>query len=212
MNSIIVGENRTRPHYRVTDSLTGGISLAPEDKQHKKRLKEAQKTYTKYLKAFQQGKITKDELKEKLRPYKYELKELGFPVKIKDEEEKTSDTPGKEETSKEPDRVPVAYKPWKKRSSLTIEEIERRVDTLSPGRSTSEKLKKLYETRFGEELAPPEDLIPFERAESELPQGKPRGALPAAGETEEGTEEVSPGGRRSLLKSLFKGSKEAKPQ
>jgi hypothetical protein len=175
-------------------------------------LKEAQKTYTKYLKAFQQGKITKDELKEKLRPYKYELKELGFPVKIKDEEEKPSETPTKEERSMEPERAPITYKPWKKRSSLTIEEIERSVDTLSPGRFTSEKLKKLYETRFGEELAPPEELIPFERAEPELPQAKVRGALPAPSGSEEEAEENAPGERKSLLRSLFKGSKEAKPQ
>jgi hypothetical protein len=192
-------------------SLPGGIPLAPEDKQHQKRLKEAKKIYTKSLKAFQQGKITKDELKEKLRPYKYELKELGFPVKIKDEEEKPSEAPKKEE-DKKPERSPIAYKAWNKRSSLTIEEIEKSIDTLSPGRSTSEKLKKLYESRFGEELAPPEDLIPFDRVGSELPEGKVRGALPAAVGPEDEAEEESPGDRKSLLRSLFKGSKEAKPQ
>jgi len=209
MNSIIVGENTARPTDRTMHSLPGGIQLAPDDKQHKKRLKEAQKTYTRYLKAFQQGKITKDELREKLRPYKFELKELGFPVKIKDEEERPSGAPEKVEEER-PRQVPIVYNPWKKRSSLTIEEIEKRVDTLSPGRSTSDKLKKLYESRFGEELAPPGDLIPFSRAEPELPQARARGALPAA--TAEEEEGQSTGERRSLLRSLFKGSKEAKPQ
>ncbi|MGA1819869.1 MAG: hypothetical protein ACMUHU_02550, partial [Thermoplasmatota archaeon] len=61
-------------------ALPGGIVLPEDDRQHQKRLKEAKKVYEKNLKAFSQGKITKDELKEKLRPYKFELKELGYPV------------------------------------------------------------------------------------------------------------------------------------
>lgn len=42
----------------------------------------------KNFKAFKQGKISKEELKEALRPYKNELMELGYPVKIKEGEKK----------------------------------------------------------------------------------------------------------------------------
>ena len=128
--------------------------LAQDDKQHKKRLKEAHK----YFKAFKQGKISKDELKERLRPYKYELKELGYPVKIKDDDGTKEENEEGKEPSTSTQKITVAYKPWTQSSSLTISEIERNVDLLSIGSSTSENLKRIYASRYGEELPPPEEL------------------------------------------------------
>jgi hypothetical protein len=189
--------------------LPGGIILAQEDKQQKKRLKEAQKTYNKFFKAFKQGKITKDELKEKLRPYKYELKELGYPVKIKDDDRPKEEKEEEQIKETKETKIAISYKPWSKRSSLTIEEIERKVDLLSMG-STSDNLKRLYQSKYGEELPPPEDLIPFERGGLTLPSRKVKGALPAAGDDaeEEGSQMVA-GEKRSFWKSLVKGRKEA---
>jgi hypothetical protein len=51
---------------------------------HKNKLREAQRIYTKNFKAFKQGKISKEEMKEALRPYKYELRELGYPIRIQE--------------------------------------------------------------------------------------------------------------------------------
>ena len=99
--------------------------LAQDDKQHKKRLKEARRTYERSFKAFKQGRMDKDELKEKLRPYKYELKELGYPVKIKDDDRPKEEEKAKIETPGSQQKITVAYKPWAQRSSLTIEEIVR---------------------------------------------------------------------------------------
>ncbi|MGA1872656.1 MAG: hypothetical protein ACMUHY_03200 [Thermoplasmatota archaeon] len=182
----------------------------PEDeRQHKKKLKEAKKVYEKNFKAFSQGKITKDELKDKLRPYKYELKELGYPVKIKDDDGPSDDEkgkPGEESTKKsKPVKAPVSYRTWAKRSSLTTEEIERNIDILSLGSSTSESLKSLYKSKYGEELPPPEDLIPFEKPDKELPATRPRSALPSA---DVEAEDTVAGEKRSFWKSLVKGQKE----
>lgn len=179
--------------------------MAPGDKQHKKRLKEAEKTYSKSMKAFQQGKISKDELKERLRPYKYELKELGYPVKIKDD-----DRPKEETTIKEEAKTPtkITYTSWKKRSSLTMEEIEDRIDTLSFGGKPSDSLRKLYQEKYGEDLMPPENLLPFEPVKEELPTRRVRGALPAADEEQDtvlrGNEETE---KKPFWKSIFKGNR-----
>jgi hypothetical protein len=192
-----------------SQELPGGIILAQDDKQQKKRLKEAQKTYNKFFKAFKQGKITKDELKEKLRPYKYELKELGYPVKIKDDDRPKEEKEEEKVQEKKETNVVISYKPWSKRSSLTIEEIERNIDMMSVG-SSSESLKKLYLSKYGEELPPPEDLVPFEKGERTLPSRKVKGALPAAEEDEtENDSELVAGEKRSFWKSLVKGRKGA---
>ncbi|MFO8051308.1 MAG: hypothetical protein R6V01_06375 [Thermoplasmatota archaeon] len=175
--------------------------MAPDEKEHKKRLKEAEKTYGKSMKAFKQGKMSKEELKDTLRPYKYELKELGYPVKIKDDDEKAhQEKQGPEKAALKIDRTP-----WKKRSPLTLEEIEHRIDELSLGGDPSESLRRLYQDRYGEDLLPPENLVPFEPAAEELPERKAKGALPAADEEEEGTEKKD---NRPFWKSLFKGSKD----
>ena len=96
---------------------------------------------------------------------------------------------------------------------MTIEEIEKNVDFLAKGTSSSDSLKKLYQTRYGEELPPPDDLIPFERGEHELPSRRVRGALPAAEDDEEGDRsELVAGEKRSFWKSLVKGRKEVKQE
>ena len=179
--------------------------MAPEEKQHKKRLKEAENTYSKSMKAFKQGKISKEDLKDKLRPYKHELKELGYPVKIKDDDRPKDEN--KDEIRETP--IKITYKPWKNRSSLTIEEIESRVDTLSYGAVPSDSLKKLYLERYGEDLLPPENLLPFESVRNDLPERTVKGELPAVKEEEEdlmvrGNEEPE---KKPFWKSLFKGAK-----
>lgn len=166
--------------------------MARTDRKQEKKLKEAEKAYNKWKRAFIAGKITKDELKDKLRPYKYELHELNL-VKLKEgdlppkDEDKTDE--GSQETGKEPAvRKPVTYPPWKKRSSLTMEEIEDRVDLLSLGKKPSETLKMLYEKRYGEELSPPEDPILLDIDEEdlkELPEDTSYGLPPAEEEDEE---------------------------
>ncbi len=143
--------------------------MASTDRQHEKKLREAEKAYNKWKKAFLAGKISKDELKEHLRPFKYELNELNL-VKLKEgdlppEAEKESGS----EDQKVPETKPMAsvsYPPWKKRSSITMDEIEERVDLLSLDSRPSETLQMLYEKRYGEELSPPSDPVTF-KVESE---------------------------------------------
>ncbi|MBN1540035.1 MAG: hypothetical protein JW939_07810 [Candidatus Thermoplasmatota archaeon] len=186
--------------------------MPEDDRQHRKRLKEADKVYKKYFKAFKQGKVTKDELRERLRPYKFELKELGYPVKIKDDERPSGEQPveKKEEEKATPGAAAmtgskVTYRPWSKRSTLTMEEIEKNIDLRSIGTSGSEPLSSLYRSRYGEELLPPGDLVPFEPSRRDLPAPRPREALPAP--SDEAEEEVA-GEKRSFWRSLIKGRKE----
>jgi hypothetical protein len=110
------------------------------------------------------------------------------------------------------EKIPVAYKPWNKRSSLTTEEIERNIDILSIGGSSSEKLRTIYKSKYGEELPPPEDLVPFEQGQDVLPKRRTPKALPSVSEEEEEDEEGSDlvaGEKRSFWKSIFKEKKEA---
>jgi hypothetical protein len=147
----------------LVDIPPGGMEMASMDRQHEKKLKEAEKAYNKWKRAFLAGKISKEELKEKLRPYKYELHELNL-VKLKE-----GDIPPREEDNsggkEEPETVrpvePVAYPPWRKRSSLTLEEIEDSIDMLSLDSRPSETLQMLYEKRYGEQLSPPENPVVF---------------------------------------------------
>ncbi|MBN1390197.1 MAG: hypothetical protein JXA22_06105 [Candidatus Thermoplasmatota archaeon] len=180
--------------------------LPEDDRQHKKRLKEADRVYKKFFKAFQQGKVTKEELREKLRPYKFELKELGYPVKIRDDEkppQQPSDE--KKEEARTTPASRVTYRPWSKRSSLTIEEIEKRIDHRSLETSTSEPLRSLYRSMYGEELPPPEDFVPIEDHRKELPAAGSGKTLPPHSDEEEGT---VAGEKRSFWRSLMKGQKE----
>ena len=159
--------------------------MASLEKDKKRRLKEADDAYKKYVKAFKNGKISKDELKDKLRPYRFELKELGYNVKIKEDAEQapqteTAATQAAAAQTFEASEVPTTYPGWKKRSSLTVEEIESRVDVLSLSANPSETLKKLYQQRYGEELAPPLDLVHYE-APSGRVQPPPDGDAPEAG-------------------------------
>ena len=136
--------------------------MAPTDRKHEKKLREAERSYNKWKKAFLAGRISKDELKDKLRPYKYELHELNL-VKLKESDHPS--TEGEDEPASEKKVIdvqkPTTYPPWKKASSLTIEDIEGKVDQLSLGAKPSETLQMLYEKRYGEDLAPPQDLVSF---------------------------------------------------
>jgi hypothetical protein len=70
--------------YKITGHIKTIITRKPEP-EIKRRLKEAQRVYERSFKEFCRGKISKEELKEKLRPYKEELKELGYPIKVKED-------------------------------------------------------------------------------------------------------------------------------
>lgn len=179
--------------------------MPADDKEKKKRQKEAARVYEKSMKAFSQGKITKEELKDRLRPYKYDLKDLGYPVTIKEDdrprEEENAPVKEKEAGPKEP----LSYAPWKKRSQLTMEEIESEVDSLSLSRSPSDSLRKLYQERYGEDLAPPEELVPFEPVREGLPERKISGELPAA-EEDTVVKGNEPRDKAPFWKSMFKRS------
>ncbi len=131
--------------------------MAPSDRKHQKRLKEAERKLIKMNKLRVQGKISKEEFAQALRPYKDELIELGYPIKIKDkprqESEPTPEEGSIQVVSIKPSEVTV--KPYEKRSTLTIEEIEHSIDRLSSGSEHGERLRMLYEERYGEELTPP---------------------------------------------------------
>ncbi len=133
--------------------------MAPSDRKHQKRLKEAERKLIKMNKLRVQGKITKEEFAQALRPYKDELIELGYPIKIKEKPGEDS-RPIPEEGSIQVVSVQtseVTVKPYRKRSTLTIEEIEHSIDRLSAGSEHGERLRRLYAERYGEELAPPEE-------------------------------------------------------
>lgn len=185
--------------------------MASTDRQHEKKLREAEKAYNKWKKAFLAGKISKEELKEKLRPYKYELHELNL-VKLKegDMPPKEGEEQPKEDKEEEIEKptAPVSYPPWKKGSPLTLEEIENRIDMLSLDSRPSETLQMLYQKRYGESLSPPEDPVLFriedDEEEEELP-GRSPGELPSYEEEEETLKEPEQPTRRKERKPFWKG-------
>ena len=186
--------------------------MASPDKKHKKKLKEADKAFQKQYKLLKSGKITKEEFKKKIKPFKKELIELGYPIKSSGEDEETEEKPEEAETEKvekpqekpeEERKVSVKVNPWKKKSQLTIEEIESRVDELSLGGRPSDGLRKLYQERYGEELESPEQektLLPYEfedesEAETEMHTEE------ESDETEEPEETKK--SKKGIFKSVF---------
>ncbi|MFW3146193.1 MAG: hypothetical protein ACMUIE_05225 [Thermoplasmatota archaeon] len=180
--------------------------MPADDKEKKKRQKEAAKVYEKSMKAFSQGKLSKEELKDRLRPYKYELKDLGYPVTIKDDDRPREEDKAPDQGEAVLIKEPVTYAPWRKRSQMTIEEIESRVDSLSLSRTPSDSLRKLYHEKYGEDLAPPEELVPFEQIREDLPQRRISGELPAAEEGDLVVKGNEPKGKGPFWKSMFKRS------
>jgi hypothetical protein len=187
--------------------------MASKDRQHEKKLREAEKAYNKWRKAFLAGKISKEELKENLRPFKYELHELNL-VRLKEGDVPPEDKEGEKEEEEAPKvpSAPVSYPPWSKKSSLTMDEIEERVDLLSLESRPSETLQMLYEKRYGEELSPPTDPVVFniedEDYDEELP-GRKFGELPSFEEGEVDSEDMEaeeerPGNRKER-KPFWKG-------
>ena len=186
--------------------------MASPDKKHKKKLKEADKAFQKQYKLLKSGKITKEEFKKKIKPFKEELIELGYPIKSSGEDEEREEKPEEAEAEKvekpkeKPDneqKVPVKVNPWKKKSQLTIEEIESRVDELSLGGRPSDGLRKLYQEKYGEELESPEQddtLLPYQfedesETETEMPPEE------ESDETEESQEGKKP--KKGIFKSVF---------
>ncbi len=190
------------------------------DKDKKKRLKEARSLYEKSLKAFQKGDITKEELKERLRPYKYELKELGYPVKIKDDEPQApagGSGPGtapnapsdREEVTRVvvPASVTLNITPWSRRSQLTLDEVEKRIDSISLTKKPHEKLRSRYQSMYGENLEAPLELVPYTASPS-VPAEEPKGPgqVQAAPSDPPTNEDAT---RKPFWKGLFKGRRRA---
>ena len=185
--------------------------MASPDKTHKKKLKEADKAFQKQYKLLKSGKITKEEFKKKIKPFKNELIELGYPIKSSGDDEK-EETPEKAEPvetkeeeirEEEPEEErSIKVNPWRKRSQLTIDEIEGRVDELSLGGKPSDGLRRLYQEKYGEDLeSPAEDplLIPFQ-ADEEGDQEEE--TINEDAEDSPEPEEEN-GSRKGFLKSMF---------
>ncbi|MCU0799513.1 MAG: hypothetical protein MUC62_07565 [Candidatus Thermoplasmatota archaeon] len=194
--------------------------MASLDKDKKKRLKEASSLYEKSLKAFQKGDITKEELKERLRPYKYELRELGYPVKIKDDEGQPSTgvngpvaapiaASDKEDDARRTAAASYTLNitPWSRRSQLTMDEVEKRVDTISLTKQPSEKLQSMYQDRYGEDLRPPLDLVPYTASSNGPPQAPKGPGQVQLAPSDAQADEDSP--RKPFWKGLFKGRRRA---
>lgn len=164
--------------------------MADDDRKHQKRLKEARKVLEKNYRLYQEGKITTDELKEKLRPYKAELIELKLLKSDKGEE--------KPPVTVEASTIPVTIRtgPWKRTSTLTEDEVRRRIDQIS-SRGPSDGLKEVYRQRFGEDLSPPSEQVLFEIGEREqkAPEEEPT--------LEEEPRDMS-NKSKGFLKNLFK--------
>lgn len=183
--------------------------LASDDKKHAKRLKEADKIFQKQYKLLKTGKITKDQFKEKIKPYKEELIELGYPIKsskkeeVREEPKSEPAAPVEAEEKTEPVVGRITVNQWKKRSSLTTEEIEERIDEISLGRNPSDGLKALYEAKYGEELEPPTELVQFT-----IPGGSesddPVSDIPDEQEPSESQAIVETGKKKGFFKSVFK--------
>jgi len=139
--------------------------MASPEREHKKRLKEAEKTLIRMNKLRVQGKIGKEEFVQALRPYKDELIELGYPIRTKEgtkeeavsEKENIEDRKQKERVGH---RVDTDIR-WRKRSTLTMDEIERSIDRFSTGKKPSGSLQRIFQERYGEELEPPEEGVTF---------------------------------------------------
>ena len=93
----------------------------------------------------------------------------------------------------------VRTRPWTRRSTLTLDEIRRRVDQLGSS-GPSEGLRESYRMRYGEDLAPPPDNVTFQVASpiptGQVPEKEPQAEQPA---------EQPPISERSkgFLKNLF---------
>ena len=139
-----------------------------------RRLKKAEKLYKKYyLKRYKKGKITKEELKAVLSPYKEELIYLGLIKGEKREEKRPPGAPSAAPRAGE--AAPAEVSPGVKEAvilstpemgpedALPVEEIEKRVDALEEERLS--RIRELYRQKYGEELELPEEI---ERRKREL--------------------------------------------
>ncbi|MGA1821829.1 MAG: hypothetical protein ACMUIG_04820 [Thermoplasmatota archaeon] len=186
--------------------------MASDDKKHAKRLKEADKIFQKQYKLLRTGKITKDQFKERIKPYKEELIELGYPIKSSKKEEPAEEPKAEPVETVEPVEIEkgeksspgrISVNSWEKRSSLTVEEIEMRIDELALGRNPSDGLRALYEAKFGEELEPPTELVHFTMPE-EPESDNTEYAGTEEEEPSESQEIVETEKKKGFLKSVFK--------
>jgi len=181
--------------------------LAENDRKHQKRLKEAQKTWDRYTGLYKAEKITSDELKDKLRPFKDELIELGL-IKGDRKEEAPPAQPGPEVPMREPVRraVPIPSEPWTRRSNLTVDEIRERIDMLGSA-GPSESLRETYRSKYGEDLpTPPEDVTFQVSSRASGVHAPDPGEVMETGEPE--SNDISEKSK-GFLKSLFNRNKGA---
>lgn len=139
-----------------------------------RRLKKAEKLYKKYyLKKYRKGKISKEELRAVLAPYKEELAYLGLikgerreekrPVETPAIKAKAEETAGAEVSREVKEAIILSTPEIGPEDALPVEEIERRVDALDEERLS--RIRELYRQKYGEELELPEEI---ERRRREL--------------------------------------------
>lgn len=147
--------------------------MKPQEDMDPGRLKKAEKLYKKYyLKKYKKGKISRDELRAVLAPYREELAYLGLIKGEKKAEEKPARAPpaapGKGEAGEVVSRevkeaIILSIPEMGPEDTLPVEEIERRVDALEEERLS--RIRELYRQKYGEELELPEEI---ERRRREL--------------------------------------------
>jgi hypothetical protein len=179
--------------------------LADNDRKHQKRLKEARKTWDKYTGLYKDGKISSDDLKDKLRPYKAELVEIGLIKGDKKEEPKEETQPPMTMSPAEKPQKRILHvrtDPWQRRSNLSMDEIRRKVD-LQGLQGPSESLKESYRSKYGEDLSAPSEEVVF--------QVSPQASAPDPSEGIDNVEEIQEDSisdrSKGFLKSLFNKGK-----
>ena len=108
------------------------------------------------------------------------------------------------EKKEEPAVGRITVNKWEKRSSLTMEEIEMRIDEISMGRNPSDGLRALYEAKYGEELEPPAELVQFTMPETSGSEDSEVPDTPEEAEPAESQAIVETERKKGFFKSVFK--------
>jgi len=176
-----------------------------DDRKHEKRLMQAQRTWDKYTALYKEGRIDSEGLKEKLRPYKEELVELKL-IKGDRKEPAQEEKAAQEAKAPEPTQVTVnvGARSYRRRSTLTIDEIHRRIERLGLT-GPSEDLMETYKRRYGEDLPRPSEDVTFEIASR--PREEEDRAVDEDPEPERPRREELSERSKGFLKGLFQRNK-----
>ncbi|MCD6110462.1 MAG: hypothetical protein J7K08_02140 [Thermoplasmata archaeon] len=150
------------------------LEMNQQEDMDPRRLKKAEKLYKKYyLKKYKKGKISREELRAVLSPYREELAYLGLIKGERKEERKPAEAPSVaprageaaavEVSSGVKEAIILSTPEMGPEDALPVEEIEKRVDALEEERLS--RIRELYRQKYGEELELPEEI---ERRKREL--------------------------------------------